>query len=292
VKSPWFRPNIQGLLLYVSALFVALTLLPMPTVRYSAMTYRGAVTWPWPLALLAAALVLLLYPPSMRLGARLPRHGAARALTGPLPLVPLGLLVAILVGRFLYVPPEIHGDLDRHLFLQGSTDWGGGALFAAWTALYVVFGFTASWHLALALRDLPPSASYGRVLLKSIWILKFHLLLFVVAGTAVWSYDARITPNDFRNMFLFAALLYALSIPWIAALRRIRMPPAVRLALAPLFIFLWLVVGADGNTARAGQLVYAGQDPQPIVRGVRHGWMLAWHRLCDHVLGDIRPTPE
>ena len=60
-----------------------------------------------------------------------------------------------------------------------------------------------------------------------------------------------------------------------------------RLALAPLFVVLWLVLGSDGNTARAGQIVYAGQDPQPIVRGVRHGVMLAWHRLCDGVLGDI-----
>ena len=287
MQSAWIKPNLNGLLIFLSAGFVALNLLPMPALSYSAMDFRASVSWPWPWALAATALFLLLYALSMRLGATLPRPGAARLLTGPLLIIPQGLLIGIAIGMFLYEPPEIHGDLTRHLFLQGNTDWGGGCLFAGIIALYVVFGFTAAWHLALALQDRPAARSFGRALLQALWILKFHILLFVVAGTACWNYDARVTPNDFRNLFLFAALVYAGSVFWIVALRNLRLPLAARLALAPLFTILWLIVGADGNTARAGQLVQAGQDPRPVVRGVRHGLMLSWHRLCDAALGDI-----
>ena len=287
MKSAWIKPNLKGALLFFSALFIALNLLPMPTFTYSAMSCRAAVSWPMAWTGTAFALALLLYGLSMRLGAACPRQGAARMLTGPLLIIPQGLAIAISVALFIYEPPEIHGHLERHLFLQGNTDWGGGGLFAGIVAIYVAFGFTAAWHLALSLQDLPASVSFGRACLKSLGILKFHLLLFLVAGTAPWPYDARVTPNDFRNLFLFAAGIYACTLLWIVALRTVRLPMSARLALAPLFTVLWLILGSDGNTARAGQLVQAGQDPQPIVRGVRHGLMLSWHRLCDSALGDI-----
>lgn len=287
MTSPYLKPNLKGFLIFLSTVFVALNLLPMPNFGYSAMTYRFSISWPWPWALAAIGIAVVLYLLSMRLGAALPHQGSLRLLTGPLLIIPLGLLIAIAVGFFIYVPPEIHRNLERHLFLQGSTDLGGGCLFAGTTSLYVFFGFTAAWYLTLVLRDFPAALSFRRVLLKSLWCLKFHLLFFIIAGTACWNYDAFVTPNDFRNIFLFAALVYALSILWIVALRNIRLPLPARLALAPLFVVLWLILGSDGNTARAGQLVHAGQDPQPIVRGVRHGVMLAWHHLCDSVLGDI-----
>lgn len=289
MSSKWLKPNPKGACLFLSTLFVALNLLPTPGFRYSAMTYRFAILWPWPWMLAALGIGVSLYLISMRLGAALPRQGSLRVLTGPLLIIPLGLLIAIFTGRFLYVPPEITGRPEHLLFLQGSTDWGGGCLFAGLVSLYVSFGFTAAWHLALALRDLPAPLPFGKALLKSLWILKFHLLLFIVAGTAPWGYDARVTPNDFRNIFLFAALVYALSILWIVSLRGVRLSTPARLALAPLFTVLWLVLGSGGNTARAGQIVHAGQDPQPLTRGARHGAMLAWHHLCDGVLGDIHP---
>lgn len=283
----WYKPNLKGALLFLSVVFIALSWLPMPSFGYSAISYKASVSWPWPWAVTAILLTATLYLLSMKLGSRIPRQGNARLLTGPLLLIPQGLLIAIAVGFFLYVPPEIHGNLERHLFLQGSTDLGGGCLFAGTIALYVVFGFTSAWYLALSLNELPASISFGRALLKSLWILKYHLLLFLIAGTACWSYDAWITPNDFRNLFLFAALIYACSIFWVTAIRNWRMPPAVRLTLAPLFTILWLFIGSDGNTARAGQRVYSFQDPQPITRGIRHGLMLSWHRLCDSSLSDI-----
>jgi hypothetical protein len=211
----------------------------------------------------------------------------ATFLLGPWMILPQAFAVGGFVGGFLYEPPEIHRQLERHLFLQGNTDWGGGCTFAAAVALYVAFGFTAAWYLVLRMREAGTPASLGGRLWKAGWALKFHVAAFVVGGTADWGYDARVTPNDFRSMFLLAGLVYLLSVAVVVGTSRTRIPIAVRLVLAPAFTVAWLVVGSDGNTARAGQLVQSGQDPQPITRGTRHGIMLAWHRACDSVFGDI-----
>ena len=289
MTSLFWKPNLKGVLIFLSALFVVLNLFPMPNFRYSAMTYRFSVSWPWPWPLAVMGSTLLLYALSMRAGSALPAQGSARLLTGPLLIIPLGLLLAIVTGAFLYVPPEITGRPEHLLFLQGSTDMGGGCLFAALAALLVFFGFTAAWHLTLKLNELPAPRPLRKTILHSLWLLKFHLLLFLVASPCLWTYDAAVLPNDFRNISLFAALVYALSILWIATLRNSRLPLRARLLLAPLFTVLWLVLGSDGQTARAGQIVYAYQNPQPIVRGFRHGLMLDGHRLCDSTLGDIAP---
>lgn len=215
-----------------------------------------------------------------------------KLLLGPWMLIPLAFLVAWLVGGVLYEPPEIHHHLERHLFLQGSTDWGGGCLFAGTVALYVVFGFTAAWYLVLKLEESQGGTSYLRTLGRALRILTFHIIGFIVGGMANWGYDARVTPNDFRNMFLFAELIYMLSILFICALHRASIGVRWKLALAPLVIVLWLIIGSDGNTSRAGQLIQSGQDPQPITRGKRHAIMLSWHGICDSMLGDITKKQE
>jgi hypothetical protein len=207
-------------------------------------------------------------------------------------IIPQGLIVAIAVGMFMYEPPEIHKHLERHISFQGNTDWGGGCLFAGTIALYVAFGFTAAWYLVLKMQEVEWPASFGANLLRAIWLLKYHILAFVVGGIANIGYDARVTPNDFRNMFLLATVIYACSVLLIVALQSTRLSLVPRLLLAPLFTVLWLIVGSDGNTARAGQLVQAGQDPQPITRGTRHAIMLSWHRLCDSAFGDIGENTE
>ena len=287
MASPFWKPNLKGVLIFLSALFDVLNLFPMPNFRYSAMTYRFSVSWPWPWPLAVIGSTLLLYALSMRAGSSLPAQGSWRLLTGPLLIIPMGLLLAVATGAFLYVPPEITGRPEHLLFLQGSTDMGGGCLFAALASLYVFFGFTASWHLTLRLNELPVPLPLGKTIVHSLWLLKYHLLIFLVASPCLWTYDAAVLPNDFRNLSLFAALVYALSILWVATLRNIRLSRRARLILAPLFTMLWLVLGSDGQTARAGQIVYAYQNPKPIVRGLRHGLMLDWHRLCDSSLGDI-----
>ncbi|MBY0280463.1 hypothetical protein K2Z84_34445 [Candidatus Binatia bacterium] len=62
--------------------------------------------------------------------------------------------------------------------------------------------------------------------------------------------------------------------------------------IAPAFIVLWLIVGGDGNTAKAGQVLLSGEDPVVASRGFRHGAMLRWHELCDRILGDIVCTED
>ena len=209
-------------------------------------------------------------------------------LVGPWMILPQAFVVAGLVGGLLYEPPEIHHDLRRHLFLQGSTDLGGGCLFAGTMALYVAFGFTSAWWLVLRLHKAPTPDPFIRTLARSLWSLKFHIAAFVVGGTMNISYDRWVTPNDFRDMFVLMCLIYGMSIILIAALASAKLSMSMKLAMAPMFTVLWLTIGSDGNTARAGQLVQSGQDPQPVIRGGRHGVMMSWHRLCDSTLGDVR----
>lgn len=216
----------------------------------------------------------------------------AMFLLGPWMIVPQAVVVAGLVGGVLYEPPEIHVHLERHIFLQGNTDWGGGCLFAGTIALYVAFGFSAAWYLVLKMQESSTPASFGQNLLKAVWFLKFHILAFVVGGMANFGYDAWVSPNDFRNMFLLATLIYTFSILLVVGIHSIGTPLLLRMVVAPVFTVLWLIVGSDGNTARAGQLVQSGQDPQPITRGTRHAIMLSWHRMCDSVFGDIAENTE
>lgn len=286
MKAEWFKPNVRGILLYLAVVLTGLNLMPSPTFTYSLTDGTQSVSWPW-LGLTATAMfALLFYPLCMWLGTRMPRQGMGRLLTGPLMIIPQGLVVAIAVGLFIYEPPEIHRHLERHIFLQGNTDWGGGCLFAGTVALYVVFGFTSAWYLMFSLNG-TDIHGFWRTVIRSLGLLKFHILAFMIGGTANFGYDTRVLPNDFRNVFLFAGMVYLFSILFIAALHATRLGPRIKLALAPLFTVLWLIIGSDGNTARAGQLVQSGQDPQPITRGSRHAIMLSWHNLCDSVLGDI-----
>jgi len=288
MKTAWITPNLRGILLYLAILLIGLNFFPGPTFTYSLTDDTQSVSWSWFWTGVGVPVILLSYPLCMWLGIRMPRQGIARLLTGPLMIIPQGLIVAIAVGGFIYNPPEIHGHLERHIFLQGSTDLGGGCLFAGTIALYVVFGFTSAWHLTITLSASDNATSFWRTILKAFWILKFHILAFIIGGAANIGYDARITPNDFQNMFLFAGVIYILSILFICALHLTRFRLRLKLASAPLFAVLWLLIGSDGNTQRAGQLVQAGQDPQAIVRGKRHAVMVSWHKLCDATFGDIR----
>ena len=211
----------------------------------------------------------------------------ATFLLGPGALLPMGFIVAVLMGFVIYTPPEVTGKLEHLLFFQGSTDMGGGCLFAGTMALYVYFGFTAALYLTLRLSEEPPASTFGLDLRRALWFLKFHIAAFLIGGLGNIGYDSRVISNDFRNMFLFVCALYAGGVLLIVLLHRAMKSIIFRLLLAPTLIVLWMIVGADGNTSRAGQLVQSGQNPQPIVRGVRHGIMLAWHRGCDAVLGNV-----
>ena len=105
----------------------------------------------------------------MRAGSSIPAQGSGRLLTGPLLIIPTGLLLAVATGAFLYVPPEITGRPEHLLFLQGSTDMGGGCLFAALVSLYTTIRplrhFCARFQnadLPLSLIDRRPVQPYSK----------------------------------------------------------------------------------------------------------------------------------
>jgi hypothetical protein len=197
-------------------------------------------------------------------------------------------IVAARYGR--YDEGDIGHKQTIPLFLQGSTDMGGSDVFAATVALYVACGLLGAIRLSLYLNILPPSMGLADRLRVGARRLIFHWIFFVVGGTMNWTYDSYIGPNDFRNIFLLVALIYILSALWITCLSRIPLPRIVRLLLAPALIFTWLVIGADGNTAKAGQVLNSGIDPIVAPRSPRHALMLHWHALCDTYLGDIGPS--
>lgn len=208
--------------------------------------------------------------------------------TGPLSLIPVSALLYLLFGR--YGGAEIGHLQSIPYFLQGSTDWGGSNLFAVSTAAYLVFGVLASIHLTLRLAERVPAPTFWGDLKGSLWILKLHILPFLVAGPVLsYAYDGRVIPNDFRNLYLLMGLLYGLTVVGIVVLYRRGVALPVRLSLAPALLVAWLIVGIDGNTAKAGQVLNAGVDPDWTPRSPLHAVMLGWHRLCDGVLGDVGP---
>src|SRR5204863_4672074 len=132
----------------------------------------------------------------------------------------------------------------------------------------------------------PATASFAERLRGGAWRLSLHWTCFLFGGLG-WSYDRWVKPNDLRNMFLLAVLVFAASSLWVTWLSRRAIPRRARLLAAPLMIILWLIVGSDGTTTKAGQVLNSGVNPQETPRGLRHGVMLGWHRLCDGVLGDL-----
>src|SRR5262245_12591625 len=202
----------------------------------------------------------------------------------PLAIFPVATIVARYFGSY---PAQHINATDVPIFLQGSTDMGGSNIFAATIAMYVAFGLLGAMYVVLQMQLRPSLSSYASDARTNLWALRFHIGVFLVGGTACWDYDRFITPNDFRNMFLFAVLVYTLSFVAATAIGRSRLPLVFRLTFAPAVVYAWLWLGADGNTQKAGQTRQSGEDPAFQPRGVRHRVMLEWHRLCDRVLGDL-----
>lgn len=184
------------------------------------------------------------------------------------------------------MPPEITHQPESNLFLQGSTDLGGGCLYAGWLAAYVSAGMLACFYLTWRLAATPGDWSFSRRLRFALSELWLPILLFCLIGPINISYDALIAPNDHRNVFILAALIYLLSLLLIVSLRGLNGAMRLRYAVAPLFLCLWIFLGWNGTTARAGQLLNAGENPTPIVRSWRHDLMLRWHHLCDRTLAN------
>jgi hypothetical protein len=83
-------------------------------------------------------------------------------------------------------------------------------------------------------------------------------------------------------LFLYVASFFVVT--WLSPRR---LPLAAKVLISPVMLYIWLVIGSDGNTPKAGQMLFAYEKPTRTARGIRHGIMLKWYRVCDIVLRDL-----
>jgi len=210
-----------------------------------------------------------------------------RLLVGPWGIVP----VAFTVARATDVWIEAHFNMilpPGHVsFLRGSDDYGCSNLFAGAAALYVVFGFLASWHLALCLSELKRSTGALRDVGRALWILKFHLLAFPVGAYALSEGGGcdDLYGNDFRNTFLLACVAYALTFSITVSLYRLRLSKGGLLVLGPAPMVLWLIMGADGMTPKTWEQREYVTEIVVRLSGARQGLMRSWYEMCERTLG-------
>lgn len=234
--------------------------------------------------------------------------------TGPWMILPLGWALVRLGDNLFYwrelLPAERTRRPEVLPFFQGSNDLGGVGYGIAALAL-AVFAVTAAWHLSLRLRAFHERVGFGRRVGRAFAVLSpfFAVFLaataFVVAETVLDRLEGRdglgrtglfvagpSTDADIAVVFLTAAAVYALSVLFVAWLDGTRLRGPVKTLLAPAVAVLWFVLGADGQTPRAGQMLEASWEPLPAVRGARHGAMVAWNDLCLALMGfPARPVP-
>lgn len=202
-------------------------------------------------------------------------------------LLPSALIAIWLFGN--YSPPEIT-QARVPLFLQGSTDWGGSNIFAVTVVLYVWFGILGAAWLTIVSHGRTVDSSFAKAFFSNVRHMRFHIGLFLFFGIATWnpwSPLANRDPDpDYRNVFVLVLFLYAASFVVVTWLSRRRLGLAAKVLVSPVMLYLWLVIGSDGNTPKAGQMLFAGEKPNRTARGIRHGAMLKWYQACDVVLRD------
>jgi len=225
-------------------------------------------------------------------------------LTGPWMIVPwLFVLYFLTLPLVAALPAETTGLPERMLFFQGSDDWGGSMMFALTASALAFFAVTIPLHLSLRLRTFVRPAGFarrlGRALLAALpfavpflWLLVNDLIWRCKEGHSEWHVPVA-GDLDLLAILLVAATVCAAGLVWVAALDGSRLPPRARTWLAPLFALVWFVLASDGQTPRAGQMIQAGWEPLPAVRGARHAAMLAWRRAVLAPLGHrVRRMPE
>jgi len=215
------------------------------------------------------------------------KSNIVKVLIGPWMFIP-----QIFLGTFtilsIYQRPMETGVFDKFLFFQGSIDMGCELIFVATIALYVLFGFIASWYAVLKLEELDNKSTFLQMFTYLVKVLKYHIAIFIFWGI-LCDCDARIIPNDFRNMFLLVFFLYLFTMILIVIMRKLNLSRGIRLIIAPIFIVIWLIIGSDGNTARAKQIPIWNDNPHYVVTSKKHAIMIAWHNLCDDFFGDPKP---
>ncbi len=214
-------------------------------------------------------------------------------LTGPKLFWPVTLLAGLASGVLgLWIPAELHEDAETALFFQGGADWGGGMAYGCLAAMFAFWGVWLAWNLSLrmhaverrevgfgrrvwrALLLLLPTLGVAVGVAAALCVLSKEWLMGLVAGSAPVS-----TCRDIPVLAATGAAVAVASILWVAWLDGRKWPVWLKCFLAPAATALWLALGWDGQTPRAGQRLECDWEPRPAVRGLRHRAMLAWYQL-------------
>ena len=191
-------------------------------------------------------------------------------------------------GKGGWIPAETGPHAEWMPFLQGGTDWGGGAMYAVEAMAGVVYLVLASWLLALWMAQVrkvsPDGAGWGKRTLRALWFFAPYAVAWVTVWIVAIVTDrgfARHTSSQADGGVLMAtvALVGVLTAAWTAWVDGRRWWTAWKVLAAPAAVALWVFMAWDGQTPRAGQRLWSGQEPLPAVRGWRHAVMLAWYDL-------------
>ena len=213
-------------------------------------------------------------------------------------LAALTVAVWLLVTAYLlywlaypFEPDQITWKREIPLIMQGSSDWGGSNIYAAYVFGHFIFGAMGCLLLTRIAARGESAKVWTRVLVGLVvaYLWLNHELFDYLASTAPGDFFERC---DFFQAGVLFALAYVGSCLWIAVLARAR---AVRLGLkyllSPLILGVLYLVGQWGISPKAGrELEQTVSDYRPNSRP--HAAMLDLHRHCVRCLwrdGDLSP---
>ena len=187
-----------------------------------------------------------------------------------------------------WIPAETGPHAEWMPFLQGGTDWGGGTMYALMALAGVCYLALASWLLALWLamdrKESPDGAGWGKRTLRTLWFFVPYAVALGVLGIANFAVErgcVRHTSSEADGgvLMVTVALTGVLTAAWTAWVDGRRWRTVWKVLAAPAAVAFWVFMAWDGQTPRAGQRLWAGQEPLPAVRSWRHAAMLAWYDL-------------
>jgi hypothetical protein len=189
-------------------------------------------------------------------------------------------------GKGGWIPAETGPHAEWMPILQGGTDAGGGMMYAQDVLAGVGYLVVASWLLtlwmALDRKRSPDGAGWGKRTLRALWffvpyaVVWGSLCIVVFASSGPRSTSSQ---TDDVMLALTEALVGVLTAAWTAWVDGRRWRLDWKVLVAPAAVALWVFMAWDGQTPRAGQRLWSGQEPLPAVRGWRHAVMLAWYDL-------------
>lgn len=213
-------------------------------------------------------------------------------------IVAQGLAVWPIVVAYLalwlaypYDPDQITWKREIPLIMQGSSDWGGSNIYAAYVFGHFFFGTMGCLLLTRI-------AARGESAKVSTRVLVGFVVAYLWLTYSLFDHLASTAPGDFyeRCDFFQAGVLFALayimSCIWIAVLGKARwLRLGLKYLLSPLILVLLYLVGQWGISPKAGrELEQTVNDYRPNSRP--QAAMLELHRYCIRCLwsgGDLSP---